>query len=103
MRKRSFSNHLTIVFAAITAFLFIPFSVGLASAQEGLKKIADNVYSYADIRNAFPKNGFGANAGIVVGKDGILVVDTLISSIKARKFLEDIRAISDKPINVLLP
>lgn len=102
MRKRNFSNHFTTALVTITALLCIAVSFGSANAQEGLKKIADNVYSYVDIRNASPKNGFGANAGIVVGRDGILVVDTLISSKKARNFLEDIRAISDKPIKYVV-
>jgi cyclase len=102
MRKRNFSNHLTIMMAVVTTVLFIAVSFGSANSEEGLKKIADNVYAYTDIRNASPKNGFGANAGIVVGRDGILVVDTLISSKKARKFLEDIRTISDKPIKYVV-
>jgi cyclase len=98
MKKRFFSNNFILVLVVITAFLGITTSIDNASAQEGLKKIADNVYSYADIRNASPQNGFGANAGIVIGRDGILVIDTLISAKNARKFLEDIKAISDKPI-----
>jgi len=102
MRKRNFIDHLTIKLAFITACLFIAVSSGLASAQEGLTRIAENVYSYVDIKHASPQNSFGANAGIVVGKNGILVVDTLISSKKARKFLEDIRAFSDKPIKYVV-
>jgi len=91
-----------VIRIAIMAFLSIAFSIGGANAQEGLKKIADNVYSYVDTRNASPRNSFGANAGVVVGKDGILVVDTLISSKTARKFLEDIRMITDKPIKYVV-
>ena len=91
-----------VIRIAIMVFLSIAFSICGANAQEGLKKIADNVYSYVDIRNASPRNSFGANAGVVVGRDGILVVDTLISSKMARKFLEDIRAVTDKPIKYVV-
>jgi len=71
-------------------------------AEAGLKKIADNVYSYLDTKGASPKNSFGANAGIVIGRDGILVIDTLISAKEARKFINEIRSISDKPIKYVV-
>jgi glyoxylase-like metal-dependent hydrolase (beta-lactamase superfamily II) len=71
-------------------------------AQEGLTKIADNVYSYAGVKNAAPANSFAANAGIVVGKDSILVVDTLISAKEAKRFIADIRKVSDKPIRYVV-
>jgi cyclase len=73
-----------------------------AQAGEGLTKIADNVYSYVDIRQGSPQNSYGANAGIIIGKDGIVVVDTLISAKKARQFIKDIRAISDKPVRYVI-
>jgi len=71
---------------------------GAAGAQQGLTRVADDVYSYVDARNASPKNSFGANAGIVIGRHGILVVDTLVSAKEAARFIRDIRAVSDKPI-----
>ena len=72
------------------------------SAGQGLTKIADNVYSYVDVKNASPANSFAANAGIVIGRDGILVVDTLISAKEARRFISDIRKVSDKPIKYVV-
>ena len=69
-----------------------------AFAQEGLTKIAKNVYSYVDVKDGSAANSFAANAGIVVGKDGIVVVDTLISAKEAQRFIKDIRKISGKPI-----
>jgi glyoxylase-like metal-dependent hydrolase (beta-lactamase superfamily II) len=102
MRTKHLGKHFTIVWIAIIVFLSIAFSIDVAKAQEGLKKIADNVYSYVDIRNASPQNSFGANAGVVVGRDGILVIHTLISSKKARNFLEDIRTFTDKPIKYVV-
>jgi cyclase len=99
MRKRNFANYFSIAVAAVLCILL---SAGSAKAEQGLKKIAENVYSYVDTKNASPRNGFGANAGIIIGKDGILVVDTLISAKKADEFLKDIRTISDKPINYVV-
>ncbi len=71
-------------------------------AQEGLKKIAENVYSYADVKKMCPQNSFGANAGVVIGKEGIAVIDTLMSAKEAQRFLKDIRAVSDKPVKFVV-
>jgi len=73
-----------------------------AYAEGGLTKIADNVYSYVDVKGASPQNSFGANAGIIIGKNGIIVVDTLISTKEAKRFLEDIRKVSDRPIKYVI-
>jgi glyoxylase-like metal-dependent hydrolase (beta-lactamase superfamily II) len=91
-----------VVFSSV--FLFCCLSTyGLAAfAESGLTKVADSVYSYVDVRNSTPQNSFGANAGIVIGRDGILVIDTLVSAKEAQRFIRDIRAISDKPIRYVV-
>ncbi len=71
-------------------------------ARAGLAKIAEGVYSYVDEKNPSPATSFGANAGIIIGKDGIVVVDTLISAKEAQRFIKDIRAVSDKPIRYVV-
>jgi cyclase len=83
-------------------FVTVALSAATAFAQEGLTKLADNVYSYVGVKNASPANSFAANAGIVVGRDGILVVDTLISAKEAKRFISDIRKVSDKPIKYVV-
>jgi cyclase len=82
-------------------FMITAVSTG-AFAQQGLTKIADNVYSYVDVKNAGPGNSFAANAGIIIGSDGILVVDTLISAKEAQRFMADIRKVSAKPIRYVV-
>lgn len=89
-------------FVVICAVLLIVAAGKGVSAEDGLTKIADNVYSYVDVKNAAPGNSFAANAGIVVGSDGILVVDTLVSAKEARRFLSDIRKVSSKPIKYVV-
>jgi glyoxylase-like metal-dependent hydrolase (beta-lactamase superfamily II) len=74
----------------------------VALAQQGLTKIADNVYSYVDVKKASPQNSFAANAGIVVGRDGVLVIDTLISAKEADRFIGDIRKVTDKPVRYVV-
>jgi len=71
-------------------------------AAEKLTRIAENVYAYVDTKNSGPANSFGANAGIIIGKDGIVVVDTLISAKAAKRFIRDIRTISRKPIRYVV-
>lgn len=69
---------------------------------QGLTKLADNVYSYVGEKDASPAHSFAANAGIVIGRDGVLVVDTLISAREASRFLAEIRAVTDKPIKYVV-
>jgi cyclase len=73
-----------------------------ALAAEKLTKIAENVYAYVDTKNSSKDNSFGANAGIIIGKDGIVVVDTMISAKEAKRFIRDIRTISRKPIRYVV-
>jgi glyoxylase-like metal-dependent hydrolase (beta-lactamase superfamily II) len=75
---------------------------GQSFAAEKLTRIAENVYAYVDTKGASPKNSFGANAGIIIGRDGIVVVDTLISAREAKRFIRDIRAVSKKPIRYVI-
>ena len=72
------------------------------SAFAGLTKIADNVYSYVGEKDASPAHSFAANAGIVIGTDAVLVVDTLISAKEGERFLADIRKVTGKPIKYVV-
>jgi glyoxylase-like metal-dependent hydrolase (beta-lactamase superfamily II) len=91
-----------IRFPQLSLFVIIMLVAASASAGQGLAKLADNVYSYVDVKNASPANSFAANAGIVIGMDGILVVDTLISAKEARRFIADIGKVSDRPIKYVV-
>lgn len=77
-------------------------SGGYALAADKLTRIADNVYAYVDTRQSSKDNSFGANAGVIIGRDGIAVVDTLISAREARRFIKDIKAVSRKPIKYVI-
>jgi len=72
------------------------------SATAELTKLADNVYSYVGVKDASPGHSFAANAGIVIGRDGVLVIDTLISAREGERFLADIRKVTDKPIKYVV-
>lgn len=84
------------------SILFVILLCTPAMAAPELTRIADNVYSYVDVKNGSKANSFGANAGIIIGNDGIVVIDTLISAKEAKRFIKDIRAISDKPVRYVV-
>ncbi len=88
------------IFMLPVVFFLLLFAQG-AFAQ-GLTKIADNVYSYVGEKDASPGHSFAANAGIVIGRDGVLVVDTLTSAKEGARFLADIRKVTDKPIKYVV-
>jgi cyclase len=97
MRKTS------VVIGKLLVLALVLFTiVGYASAAEKLTQIAENVYAYVDTKNSSAKNSFGVNAGIIIGKDGIVVVDTMVSAKEAKRFIRDIRTISRKPIKFVV-
>lgn len=72
------------------------------TASADLTRLADNVYFYVGEKDASPGHSFAANAGIVIGRDGVLVVDTLISAREGERFLADIRKVTAKPIKYVV-
>ena len=75
----------------------------LDTDASGLKQISKHVYAYVDVKNASPAgNSFGANAGLIVGSDSALVIDTLVSAKEADRFLADIKKVTAKPIKYVV-
>ena len=100
-------KRLSSILICVTGILTVVLTARAASAAEapgraGLVKIADGVYAYVDEKNPSPATGFGANAGIVIGTDGVAVVDTLASAKEAQRFIKDIRAVTDKPFKYVI-
>lgn len=83
-------------------------SSGLAYATETnlppaqLTKLTDNVYAYVGIQAGTPGDAFLANVGVIIGNDGVLVVDTLTSAKEAELLLANIRKVTDKPIRYVV-
>ncbi len=91
------------LFFTLTLSLFITIGVGSnAMAELQLQKISDSVYSYVGVPEGSPGNVFSANAGIVIGNDAVLVVDTLTSADEGKILLDKIKQITDKPIRYVV-
>lgn len=89
----------------ITRLLVVVWMLILLGAQTAfadLTKLTDSVYAYVGEKDASPAHSFAANAGIVIGKDGVLVVDTLISAKEGERLLADIRKVTSKPIKYVV-
>jgi len=63
-----------------------------------LKPLGHNVYAAID----GPKGGAGANAGFVIGDDGVLVVDTFESLDAAKALLAEIRKLTPLPVKYVV-
>lgn len=69
-------------------------SAGDTEAQRfELVELADNVYSYSAAHDP--------NNGLIIGDSACLVVDTRATPALARRFIEDIRTVTDKPIRYI--
>jgi glyoxylase-like metal-dependent hydrolase (beta-lactamase superfamily II) len=82
----------------LTALLL---SGGLAAAGSEpykLEKVADGVYCATSTETAY----YVANSVVVVGDDAVLLVDSGASPAGARRLVESVRAVTDKPIRYLV-
>lgn len=86
----------------IATLLIFPIQSAMAQTKAELKKIADSVYSYVGVPAGTTGNAFSANAGIIIGQDAVLVVDTLTSAGEAEIFFEDIQKITNKPVRYVV-
>jgi len=91
----------SLPFVVVISLILCSF-VWAEGAPPALQKISDHVYAYVDTKNASPADSYGANAGLVVGNDSALVIDTLISAKNADRFLADIRKVTDKPVKYVI-
>ena len=85
------------------AGLLVSTGVAGATHADGVPKpeqLAPDVYAViGSTSEASPANrGVVGNLGILVGTEGVILVDTGTSARQARQLLEDIRGITDKPV-----
>jgi len=66
--------------------------------ESGVKQLAPNIYAYIQAKATWYWN----NAGFIVGNDYVVVVDALATVGLTRKFRDEIRKITDKPVRYLI-
>ena len=64
-----------------------------------LKEVAPQVYAYIQAGGPGRDNASVANAGVIVGDDSVLVIDTLTAPMHAKAFIAAIRTVTDKPFS----
>ncbi|TAN44201.1 MAG: MBL fold metallo-hydrolase [Nitrospirae bacterium] len=102
MSRTGFKKYRIVLLASLLVFSLSFISNSVWAAGAGLTKLAENVYSYADTKKSSPQNSFGANAGIIIGEKGVVVVDTLISAKESKRFVKDIKAVTNKPLKYVV-
>jgi cyclase len=73
-------------------------ATGVAQSAYRVEKVADGVYCATSAETAY----YVANSVIVVGDEAVLVVDSGASPGGARRLIEAVRTVSDKPIRYLV-
>ncbi len=72
-----------------------------ARITEHARTMAQGVYQVAE--DFYLAVGYGqANMAMVVGSDGVLIIDSLETEGAARRALRDLRTVSDKPVKALI-
>jgi cyclase len=66
--------------------------------ESGVKQLAPNIYAYIQAKATW----YWSNAGFIVGKDYVVVVDSLATVGLTQGFKDEIRKITDKPIRYLI-
>ncbi|MEP6733117.1 MAG: MBL fold metallo-hydrolase [bacterium] len=91
-----------VIFLAI-AFTFCQSKVGDAQAHDAgarMERVADGVY--AIIHDDATEEWVHGNTGVIVGDDGVLVVDATYLPSRARADIALIRTVTDKPVRYLV-
>ncbi len=66
----------------------------LATKQETLQKLADGAYCLTAEGDP--------NTGIIIGDDGVMIIDARATPVMARALMERLRTITDKPVKYVL-
>ena len=87
----------------ILAAVFAAAAFGQGTAQEKrftVERLADGVYAL--VRKEPPSLWFTPNNVFIIGRDGVVVVDSNITSEQTREVLAELRHITDKPVKYVV-
>ena len=66
----------------------------LGEKQVTFSRLADNAYAYTAEGDP--------NTGVIIGDDGVMVIDTQATPLMAERVLEKIRSVTDKPVKYVV-
>jgi cyclase len=72
------------------------------SWETELREIAPSVYAYIQAGGPGRDNVSVSDAGMIVGDDGVMVIDALTAPMHAKAFISAIRRVTDKPFRHLI-
>lgn len=88
----------TVKFSGTILVLVFASTIGTAQERETapvtLEKVSKRVYQI--------KGGSGSNGGVIIGENGVLVVDSKMDEESVKQSIEAIGAVTDKPIKYLV-
>src|SRR6478735_9854661 len=62
-----------------------------------LRELGPHVYAYIQAGGPGRDNVSVSNAGVIVGDEGVMVIDTLTAPMHAKRFIAAVRKVTDKP------
>jgi glyoxylase-like metal-dependent hydrolase (beta-lactamase superfamily II) len=80
----------------VSAAALLPATVLVSTASASVEKLAPDLYAYIS------ENDHSANSTFLIGKHGILVVDTGLNNVEGQKLLKEIRALSTLPVQFIV-
>lgn len=80
----------------LTLATLLLFLLASAAAAPRVEKLAPDLYAYVS------DNDHSSNSTFLVGRHGILVVDTGLNTVEGKKLLEEIRKISSLPVQFIV-
>ncbi len=99
------SGMIKLLFACLMGVFFFHAGISRAApAWPPLQQIAPDVYAMIGLLEEPSRNNGGhvANNGFIVGKDGVIVIDTGMRASYGEHVLETIRSITSKPIALVI-
>jgi cyclase len=67
-----------------------------------LKEVAPNVFAYIQAGGPGKDNVSISNGGAIIGDDGVMIIDALAAPMHAKRFVEAVRRVTDKPFRHLI-
>jgi len=111
MKKLAFSAFLLLILMALGLWLFVSTAPKKATPPPA-RKIHVDLAKHTGIfkkgvekvgRNVYAAIGYGlANSIMIVGHDGVIIVDTMTTNEEATEVLAEFRRITDKPVKAII-